>query len=367
MDTNHSLPAPEANNADSAQQIRYLLQIVTGMALVTLIFGPAELVAGLLFNIPAFLLLSGITGLVFAFCFWSRVVLRRGQIQRGTIIFCSAVLLAILTIGLLLPFIMPALIPGSIIAVTIALTYLGRRAINGLMIAVMLIITLILVNGSFALIALPLEPPPQIAIDILLITVIPSILALNFLVLWQFASRLQVSLANARAANTTLTGIQATLEQQVHERTTELQAALTDVRATNEKQAELLATLESQQTTIRTLSVPVLPVSNDVLVLPLVGNLDDARLELLQQQALSAIERSSASHLLLDVTGVTVVDTHVAQGLIATIRSAQLLGTEAILVGIRPEVAQTIVGLGLSLEHIRTFRDVQGALAVLKN
>ena len=59
------------------------------------------------------------------------------------------------------------------------------------------------------------------------------------------------------------------------------------------------------------------------------------------------MERTSARVLILDITGVPIVDSHVAQGLLMTVRSARLLGAEVTLVGIRPEVAQTIVGLGI--------------------
>ena len=66
--------------------------------------------------------------------------------------------------------------------------------------------------------------------------------------------------------------------------------------------------------------------------------------------------------LVLDITGVPIVDSHAAQGLLMTVRSARLLGAEVTLVGIRPEVAQTIVGLGIELGDLRTFSDWQSAL-----
>jgi rsbT co-antagonist protein RsbR len=65
----------------------------------------------------------------------------------------------------------------------------------------------------------------------------------------------------------------------------------------------------------------------------------------------------------LDITGVPVVDTQVAQGLLMTVRSARLIGARVMLVGIRPEVAQTMVGLGIELSEVYTFSDLQSALA----
>ncbi len=87
---------------------------------------------------------------------------------------------------------------------------------------------------------------------------------------------------------------------------------------------------------------------------------DDAVLE--PKQALGALERSSARRLLLDITSVRVVDSQVAQGLIAAVQAGHLLGTEVTLVGIRPEVAQAIVALGLNLQGVQTFGDLQTAL-----
>ena len=96
--------------------------------------------------------------------------------------------------------------------------------------------------------------------------------------------------------------------------------------------------------------------------MPLVGELDSARLNLVQEQALKALNRSSARYLVLDITGVPIVDSQVAQGLLGVEQAARLLGAKVVLVGIRPEVAQTIVGLGLDLQGIRTSSDLQTAL-----
>ena len=69
-----------------------------------------------------------------------------------------------------------------------------------------------------------------------------------------------------------------------------------------------------------------------------------------------------ARYLALDITGVSLVDSQVAQGLVGVVQAAQLLGTKVVLVGVRPEVAQAIVGLGIDLRGIQTFRDLQSAI-----
>ena len=114
---------------------------------------------------------------------------------------------------------------------------------------------------------------------------------------------------------------------------------------------------------IKDRSVPVIPIDASTLVMPLVGALDSARLRELQEQSLQALERTSARTLVFDITGVPIVDSQVAHGFLATMRSARLLGAEVMLVGIRPEVAQTLVGLGANLAGIVTRSSLQSGIA----
>jgi rsbT co-antagonist protein RsbR len=127
--------------------------------------------------------------------------------------------------------------------------------------------------------------------------------------------------------------------------------------------AEQLATIDAQRNVIREMSVPVLPLSQSALVLPLIGALDSERLALVQEQALHAIEQLSGRFLILDITGVPIVDTAVAQGLIQIVHAARLLGSEVVLVGIRPEVAQAVVGLGIHLNDFVTRSTLQSGIA----
>jgi len=96
--------------------------------------------------------------------------------------------------------------------------------------------------------------------------------------------------------------------------------------------------------------------------MPLVGALDSTRLLQIQEQSLQALEHTSARTLVLDITGVPIVDSQVAQGLLVIMQSARLLGATVMLVGVRPEVAQAVVGLGLDLGSVQTFRDLETAL-----
>ncbi|MBC8162316.1 MAG: STAS domain-containing protein [Roseiflexaceae bacterium] len=110
-------------------------------------------------------------------------------------------------------------------------------------------------------------------------------------------------------------------------------------------------------------SVPLLPISDHALLIPLIGSLDSARLQLLQQQVLREIERSGAQILILDVTGIPIIDTQVARGLLDVVQATRLLGAEPLLVGIRPEVAQSLVQLGLDLSIVRTLASLQRGIS----
>jgi rsbT co-antagonist protein RsbR len=169
----------------------------------------------------------------------------------------------------------------------------------------------------------------------------------------------------AMAFNSMTTQLRQTLEgleQRVADRTLDLQRALDEVEARAHEQERLLLENRQQRDAIRELSVPVLPLQRGTLAMPLIGALDSTRLRDIQERALQAIQRAGVRRLLLDITGVPIVDTQVAQGLMGVVQAARLLGTEVLLVGIRPEVAQTIVGLGLDLRHVRTYSDIQTAL-----
>jgi rsbT co-antagonist protein RsbR len=152
------------------------------------------------------------------------------------------------------------------------------------------------------------------------------------------------------------------LEQRVSERTASLSALLHE---RDEQAAQLREAITARQELDRALfetEIPVIPVRRDVLVVPLVGGLDSRRANRLVERVLREVEHSRARHVMLDVTGVPVIDTAVAGALIRTAQATGLLGTRTTLVGIRPEVAQTLVGLGVDFSQLRTFATLEDGL-----
>ena len=107
-----------------------------------------------------------------------------------------------------------------------------------------------------------------------------------------------------------------------------------------------------QREEIEELSTPVVKLWDGVLALPLIGTLDSARTQVVMQNLLESIVREGADIAILDITGVPTVDTLVAQHLLKTISAARLMGADCIISGIRPQIAQTIVQLGVQLNVV---------------
>jgi len=110
--------------------------------------------------------------------------------------------------------------------------------------------------------------------------------------------------------------------------------------------------IRRQQQELLELSTPVVQLWDGILALPLIGTLDSARTQIVMESLLQHIVDSGAEIAIIDITGVPTVDTLVAQHLIKTISAARLMGADCILSGIRPQIAQTIVHLGLELNVI---------------
>ncbi len=120
--------------------------------------------------------------------------------------------------------------------------------------------------------------------------------------------------------------------------------------------------IESQQQTIRELSTPILPLYEGILVLPLVGAIDSFRAGQMMERLLTTIAERQADIVILDITGVPVIDTAVANYLLQTARAAQLIGAHVILVGIGPEIAQTMVQLGVDVSSIEVGATLQSGI-----
>ena len=112
--------------------------------------------------------------------------------------------------------------------------------------------------------------------------------------------------------------------------------------------------ISRQQQELLELSTPVVRLWENILALPLIGTLDSARTQIVMQNLLEAIVQTRSDYAIIDITGVPVVDTLVAQHLLKTVAAARLMGADCLISGIRPQIAQTIIHLGVDLSEVTT-------------
>jgi rsbT co-antagonist protein RsbR len=122
--------------------------------------------------------------------------------------------------------------------------------------------------------------------------------------------------------------------------------------------------ISDQSTAMLELSTPVVRLWEGIIAVPLVGTLDSARTQLVMEKLLDTLVVTGADHAVIDITGVATVDTEVAQHLLKTVSAARLLGAQCTISGIRPQVAQTIVSLGIDFGDIATKASLADALAL---
>lgn len=119
-----------------------------------------------------------------------------------------------------------------------------------------------------------------------------------------------------------------------------------------------------QQTELLELSTPVVKLWDGILALPMIGTLDSARTQIVMESLLQKIVETESQVAIIDITGVPTVDTLVAQHLLKTVTALRLMGADCIISGVRPQIAQTIVHLGVDLQGVTTKANLADALAL---
>lgn len=120
--------------------------------------------------------------------------------------------------------------------------------------------------------------------------------------------------------------------------------------------------IRAQQEAIRELSTPVLQVRERLLILPIIGVMDPQRARQLTEQLLRGIRANRARVVVIDITGVAAIDSSVANHLVQTVEASRLLGATVIVTGLSPEIAQTLVNIGVDLGKMNTVGDLQGGI-----
>lgn len=146
---------------------------------------------------------------------------------------------------------------------------------------------------------------------------------------------------------------------------------LRDVTEERQREVERAAlqqqVIDAQQSVLRELSTPLIPIASDVVIMPLIGTVDSSRAQLVMETLLEGVAQHRAKLAVIDITGVALVDTQVAQALVNAARAVRLLGARVMLTGIQPQIAQTLVHLGVDLSDIDTRGSLQdGITAALR-
>jgi len=286
------------------------------------------------------------------------ILLERLRLEIAALILAGAILIYCVLNIVLFPDALIRVVGEPLLAVVLALAYIDSRQLRALSASAWLTTVAIFWLSDHRLVS---DDP---LVDFVALCAASAIV---LLVLSQFHARMNRALVEAQSANAALHGEQALLEAQVAERTASLQHALDDLATRAAEQAHLLAETEQQRGAIRALSLPILPINQTTLAAPLIGAFDSQRLSELQQQMLQAIERSGAATLVLDITGISAVDREVALGILRVARAVRLMGARIVLAGIRPEVAQAIVSLGMDLNGLQTAATFQDGIAAAEN
>jgi rsbT co-antagonist protein RsbR len=129
--------------------------------------------------------------------------------------------------------------------------------------------------------------------------------------------------------------------------------------AERERSAYQEQLIAAQRATLEELSTPLIPISDQVMIMPLIGTIDTGRARRVMETLLEGVAAHNTRLVIIDITGVALVDTQVANVLMQSAQAVELLGTQVILTGVRPEVAQLIVGLGIDLSRLLTYGSLQ--------
>lgn len=179
---------------------------------------------------------------------------------------------------------------------------------------------------------------------------------------------LSKSITDRKKAEEEIRLLNATLEERIQERTAELEREMAERQKAEQKHARLQEEIiNAQKQAIQELSTPIIPIVEQIIVIPLIGSIDTSRAQDIMRSLLAGITQHRAKVVILDITGVPIVDTGVANHLDKAIQAARLKGTHTIITGISDAVAETVVDLGINWSGIETLRDLEaGLLAALE-
>lgn len=152
--------------------------------------------------------------------------------------------------------------------------------------------------------------------------------------------------------------------QEISEARTRLETELTERVRAQQARAQLQEEIiQLQNARLAEMSTPLIPITQQIMVMPLIGTMDNSRASQMLETALQGVQDNRAEVVILDITGMKQVDTSIAATILQTAGAVRLLGAQVILTGIRAEIAQTLVGLGVDLSNVVTRGTLQNGIA----
>jgi rsbT co-antagonist protein RsbR len=348
--------APASSDPDIARQEYLLNQVLVTLTITGALYGLGIAVVWGMGQASPAGAIAGFAVLPFyALAYWLG---RHGQVRLGTYLTLAVLLLIMLAATYELGIGHATLVGFAMLTVT-GVVLLGiQSALFATLVSAIAYAALGVMQRAGNL-PRPLPSGETVAADT--ITIVFGLFAVSVLV-WLSRRETERALHQVRRAQDQaqryteqLGTIQGQLERQVEERTQDLRSFAEQLQISLDEQQRLWETVQR-------ISIPIVPVHEGIIVMPLVGHIDAHRAERMVDDLLLAIEEEKAKLAIIDITGVPVVDSQVASTLIQAVNAAKLMGAESVLVGIRPEVADTVIRLGLDLSGMTIQRDLQAGV-----
>lgn len=320
--------------------------VVLGCGVIAAFVVPIELITFVLMNNTLLAIAAAISVTLVIGSGGTVFLLDRGRpLWQGILPFVALIVVAEIMVALWLPELYVSTAPFIVVAILLA-SLINRRAFTISVLVFCIAITVVLLLIS--------QPAPESKIPAPMFSFLQaSSLAALFVTVWIFLDRIiaaqvqALQIADQRADDAEAARQQTELaRQEIERRANEQQRLL-----------ELVAVLE----------LPILTIDDRVLLAPLVGNLDSRRADALRQRVLERLAELRAHTVIIDITGITVIDTAVAKALIDTATAIRLLGARTIISGIRPTVAQTLVHLNTDLHEIAIAPNPEAALRLARS
>ncbi|MGQ9612631.1 MAG: STAS domain-containing protein [Chloroflexus sp.] len=319
--------------------------IALGVGVIAAFVVPIELITSVLMNNTLLAIAAAISITLGIGSGGTVFLLDRGQpLWQGILPFVALILIAEVMVALWLPELYVSTAPFIVVAILLA-SLINRRAFTISVLVFCIVITVVLLLIS--------QPAPEAKIPAPMFSFLQaSSFATLFVVVWIFLDRIIAAQVHALQIADQRADDAEAARQQTEQARQEIE------RRANEQQRllELVAVLE----------LPILTIDDRVLLTPLVGNLDSRRADALRQRVLERLAELRAHTVIIDITGITVIDTAVAKALIDTATAIRLLGARTIISGIRPTVAQTLVHLNTDLHEITIAPNPEAALRLAR-